>query len=1006
MPINVSPATGKESTHHLKLTDSSATELGLICVDANGDRISRVAVNPYPRFASQLRQGRAKHADRQPPFEDIAQSDFSGGLASLHFDEDESKYLDGKRIDTSRMGEVIHGGLETYMTGIRDFDESWPGNVDWLSLDFAGANRTTTFVAGASYNVNSIVVILKKVGAPTGNITVLLLASGGSVLKSKVLTVGTDLLTDLVSERVEFVFDSVQAITATTTYKVKVVYSGSSSDYVDVAIESGGDLYYRVLDDAATFKILPFEYYGALYGITQPDDMSVSKLYLLGYRGVADANTGALTTLVDAAGGFAANEIELVTLVGGTGLAEEQPWRTASSNTGTAITVSPTWNIEHDTTTEYVAISNRWQLLQTFDKYVTDVTVVGRHVFFAFGSAQKYKRYRVYNAAGTFTEELSAVGHTELSKVLAYKIEIDNEDVKGGEFFGYYADPGTPRRRLYRYSIPYLPGDLFNDNGIVVPAGTLFDETAIANTIHYGFNGMSAIQVAAGFTTGDVGHVTIDSTDFRKGEYLGFYAWSSVALAAGDWEIGYADSEANRINLDIPALAVDTWTWVVIQLVPDPSKTGGSVDESDITDIYFQQDVDKGAMDFFIRNGFGIHLIGDGFDTEQKFYLPDFAKVNNLIAYIGGSGQTAAKPWIITTEGLFYREGNTIVPVVLDEMKELSHPRTGEGATVNDVYLYFNLGETIQRYYAGHLDSVGPDVDYGLPANRRGIPASMASYPGKVLVGIDAGASGYSSVLYRRNHGWHELYRGVANKRIRSIHVVGYTGVPDRVFISEGSDVLSVPVSINPETESGYKYTYESALETSRIYGGLRETEKYYHALTIISENLSTTNRYIQVDFRTSENSTYAPISTNFISSPRQRQSLVSTNDTAGRWIQFRLRSYTNDRTETPKIVSVILDTLERLDVNNMYQYSIELKEGVGKMLGNFGEDNETGVEKLTQLETWVDDPKPLTLNTTSGFEDGKLVFLEGITKRVIYHNVDDKPQELRVADLTLIEVS
>ena len=100
-------------SHHIKLTDADSTEVGFITTDSVGDKKPLVSVSPYPAMASQLRQGRSKHADRVPPFEDIALSDFSGGLAMLHHDEDASKYYDGKRCDTSRAGEVIAGSAET-----------------------------------------------------------------------------------------------------------------------------------------------------------------------------------------------------------------------------------------------------------------------------------------------------------------------------------------------------------------------------------------------------------------------------------------------------------------------------------------------------------------------------------------------------------------------------------------------------------------------------------------------------------------------------------------------------------------------------------------------------------------------------------------------------------------------------------------------------------------------------------------------------------------------------
>ena len=142
MAINTDLADG-EITHHLKLTDADATELGLICCDSQGNKKAIVGVNPYPTMASQLRQGRGKHADRVPPFEDISLDDFSGGLAMLHHDEDASKYFYALRMDTSRAGEVIHGGLEHYTTGLRNSDESYPGDVTWGRLFYTLGDSKT-----------------------------------------------------------------------------------------------------------------------------------------------------------------------------------------------------------------------------------------------------------------------------------------------------------------------------------------------------------------------------------------------------------------------------------------------------------------------------------------------------------------------------------------------------------------------------------------------------------------------------------------------------------------------------------------------------------------------------------------------------------------------------------------------------------------------------------------------------------------------------------------------
>ena len=1025
MPVNVGPGLGGDESHHIALTDADGNELGLICYTSDGSKKAAIATSPFPHFASQLRQGRGKHSDRRGPFEDIPLSDFSGGLAMLHHDEDESKYYDGKRIDTSRMGEVIHGGLETYTTGLRDADENWPGNVSWLSLYSGGTtSKTTSFVAGASYNVNHIVLILKKVGAPTGNVTVELLASDDSSLKSKSLTIGTDCLTDFVSEKRVFTFSSVQAVTATTTYKVKVSYSGGSSTaYVDVAIDGSSDLYYRVLDDTTDFIFKTFEYKNALYGVSIFDDGSVSKLYIAGDRGAADSNSGALTTTVDATKSWTNDEWigDIVLVTGGPGANEEQPWRTITDNDATTLTHTA-WTVTHTTETEYIILSDKWKALQTLTGRVHDFSVVRDKVYFAFGfpggttpasggDTDKFiRRYRAYNNSGTWTEEIlqednNHYGAERLLGILSAdtsKHEITIADL-------YIASMAADETVLSKFQIPFTSQDMYAVLGTLCENDRAWTDTVYTNSVPNPYYYGSIVNVSGDFTTGKCAHWKLDTAlDIRNAEAIALRLNINPAGVAqgnyddaGDIRLVLADSDANEDEYNLDG-TIEKWYDELLFLL-DPGTA--NADMSDITDIYWKIQNDEGQVIISIWGS--ILLVGDRGMMYKKWHsFEDGEIVNNIIEYAGGTGAVQKKPWMLTDRKWYYIEDDIIKEMYLKEIEELKHPRSGEGAVVNDRYLYANAGETIQRFHAasGQLDNLGPDVDYGLPSNRRGIPCTMASYPGKVLAGIDA-ETGYSSVIYRKNHGWHELYRAPENERIRDIHVFARSDTTDRVYISEGADVLWVPISINPQTESGYEYVWESVLETPRIYGGLRETEKYYHALTIVSENLSSTNRYIQVDYKTSENSSWTTLSGNFTTSPRQRRSIVSTNDTAGRWIQFRLRSYTNDRTETPKIVSVILDSLEVNPVNDMFVYTVGLKEGQGQDLRGTQED-QTGVEALTQLETWRDDPRPLTLSSISEFEDGKLVKLENLSKSTIYHKVASKEHKVRLVTLNLIEVS
>ena len=98
--------------------------------------------------------------------------------------------------------------------------------------------------------------------------------------------------------------------------------------------------------------------------------------------------------------------------------------------------------------------------------------------------------------------------------------------------------------------------------------------------------------------------------------------------------------------------------------------------------------------------------------------------------------------------------------------------------------------------YIGGGSNAGPDVGYGLPEDRRGIPTDLASYPGHVFAAIDAGDN-YSSILARRNHGWHEIYRGMEGKRIRAMHIHPETATSKATTKSKTAIFPIKSISIN-----------------------------------------------------------------------------------------------------------------------------------------------------------------------------------------------------------------
>ena len=1052
MAVTVDP-TSTRNTHHIKLTDADSTEVGFITTDAIGEKKPQVSVSPYPTMASQLRQGRGKYADRVPPFEDISISDFSGGLGALHFDEDSTKYFDGGRIDTSRAGEVLLGPLETHTTGLRDFDENWPGNVtSWQALYKDGTESfSTTFTAGASYTANTVYLIIRLVNpTPTsgsdlaGTITISIEETGGGTAKTATQTILAGIDRKSTSQVVRFGLTSAKSLTASTQYDLTVSYNdatSSATSYVSVACDSSGDAFYRVLDNTeqSSFDLVYvagfFEYKNALYCIVNDYSNFNSKLYIAGYRGACDTNLADQTKLNDssASGDWTADQWigDTVWVFSNVYQPERPIYRTITDNDTTSLTVDSAFTYDHTNESIYVIMSDTWTEWQTLDAPVLDWFVVGDHVFFMFGNTDAntgyaIDRYREDNISGTWTKtyEVDASGISAAGLPGQVGIGIprrgsshDNA-VAADLFFGRQDVNG--KTVLDARQISQYDQDSFCVVGELLPNDRAWIDTTYANTTVTTEDLGCHIKIAAGHGATNAAHWKLDSpVDLSVGNALVITSRlteTSAYLDAGDLRIIIADADGNEDELQLDY--DNTLTNTQILELPDPEDA--NTDLTAITDVYFHVNQDDGACEI---NIYGPILIIDHWARERYEGFEIGEKPNNMIAYAGGAGEVAEHPWLFTDRGVYYLEQGRLKKLYLKELEELQHPDNGRAACVNDVYLYFNLGETIQRYYAGHLDSIGPDTEsYGLPANRRGVPTAMASYPGRVFVAIDAAETSkkHSSVIYRRNHGWHEFYRAPMNSRIRDIRVVARADTSDRLYVAQGLDVVWLPIASNPEKDTDYEYVWEGYIETPRIYGGLRETEKYYHALTLVTEYLNGSGaavniREIEVEYRTSEDAAgvnsygelvidYTPLSTAFDTSPRERIDLSSDNDTAARWIQFRFRINTANRTRTPILVSAILDSLERLDSSNTYTYNIRLKEGYDhNLLGQ--KETQTGKEKWEQIQTWVDDPKPLTLESTSAFEDGKLVFIEPERCRVLYSKVDDKGQEVRIYQLTLIEV-
>lgn len=424
MTVTVAP--NKKCTHHVSLSAGGKT-IGLIACNSAGDADGKAIVrSPMNRTAMKTTTGNQKYSDYEPPWTPIAQEDWSGGRGSDDFDKDTTRYRDGFRANTL-YSKIIHGPQEQYCTGLRSEVTSMPGNVTWWSLISGAGKYLANRFSPGTFTGAQLWLLVRRRGTPTAVLTVNICAddSGSPGAASKTMTISTTDITDTLSEWWVLTIPSNISLSSGTNYWIEVystagddknhwevgcnptrVYGKQSADGTTWE-SSTVDMYYRVLDASSNVSARFFQYKRAFY-MVRSIASAASTLWINGDRGTADANTGALTTLIDATKSWTTDEWKncYVILTAGVGSNETQTWRKITGNTATTLTVDSTWEITHSTTTEYVIVgSNKWtEITGTgITARVTDVLTVNDLIYFAQGDSVLIRSGRFYTTGGNWT---------------------------------------------------------------------------------------------------------------------------------------------------------------------------------------------------------------------------------------------------------------------------------------------------------------------------------------------------------------------------------------------------------------------------------------------------------------------------------------------------------------------------------------------------------------------------------------------------------------------------
>ena len=430
----------------------------------------------------------------------------------------------------------------------------------------------------------------------------------------------------------------------------------------------------------------------------------------------------------------------------------------------------------------------------------------------------------------------------------------------------------------------------------------------------------------------------------------------------------------------------------------------------ELVDLYLMNDLGLQTLKIYGD----IYLIGSGPD-----YVPIKGRITGLEAY----GDQRKNPWVGIEDGppveIQTENGNQAVEVPLGELYNLRSWTNFRATCVHGVYLMFNMGQRVMRYYNGDMEDVGPTRGQGLPPNRQGEISGLLSLPGAVLASIDAGASGYSSVMLLDGTKVHEFYRaGDLDDRIWS---VCYQDIPGkgygRVWISKGSQMVWLPYSAsNPLYVTGYEFTSSGEVIVGGISADFLDVEKFLKELKLYTENLSAGHQTVTVSYQLEE---YAPTGSwtslvaAFDSSPFDSNLFSATYDVSGRrlWLKFALAS--DDAEVTPVLRSWVLQCMMRFEVKYMYTLTFRLEDDDVNLLGEreYDDDNNlvSALEKWTQLQTWLADPKPIYLDFVSVFMDNKWVFPEvgslRLLKQVVADDGSSGKKERWICQMSLLDV-
>lgn len=352
--------------------------------------------------------------------------------------------------------------------------------------------------------------------------------------------------------------------------------------------------------------------------------------------------------------------------------------------------------------------------------------------------------------------------------------------------------------------------------------------------------------------------------------------------------------------------------------------------------------------------------------------------------------------WILTSSGIYFKTGEkndssaTKLSKYAADIDDAYNTTNGRASEVLGQYLYVSIDKSLAQIYSSNFTDVGPHHGNGLPSDRMGYITSMRAIFDKLFVTLDAGSSGYSSVLVFDGVNWHELWRAPeAGKSINSL--LWYSGkhVTNPLLVWDyGGDFVFMRFpyfGFNPSREDTMYYAPFGTIESSVIDMNLVSLPKMFKELSLVTKNLyNTRSDFLAV----ADNKNDARIgvryhvdsdigSDNYIkvgdayNSPYDTVSIKRSNVYA---LQYKLTFITSDALTPPMLNASVVKCFARTPVK--YQWVMRVKVDSNQITLNGAPDHKPD-DLLDWLKEKANSAEIVTMHSTISALDGKEVIIE-----------------------------